>query len=132
MHFLLLCHGIDEGGQLDVVHAEPLAVVRGQCHLDPVVDVEPLGMVVHLVRLYRHARHKAERLVKVGECKGLLDGVPPALDHLPAALVQQRRKVLAAARVVQLGRRHLEDREQLLKCFTDGKILLVQVVIGIL
>ena len=42
---------VDEGGQLDVVHAEALAVVSGQRHLDLVVDVEPLRVMVHLIGL---------------------------------------------------------------------------------
>ena len=42
---------VDEGGQLDVPLAETLTVVGREGYFDPVVHVEPLRMVVHLVSL---------------------------------------------------------------------------------
>jgi len=93
--------GIDKRRQLDVVHAQSLTVVRGERHFDPVVHVEPLRMVVHLVGFDRHPRHEAEGLVEVLKGEGLLDGVPAAVKHLPAASFQQRGEVFAPSGGVQ-------------------------------
>lgn len=56
--FHLLCDTlVDEGSKFDVVVAQPLTVVGGQGDLDFVVNVEPLGMVVHLVGLKENDSH---------------------------------------------------------------------------
>ena len=42
---------VDEGGQLDVVVTQALAVGGGPCDLHLVVNIEPFGMMVHLFSL---------------------------------------------------------------------------------
>ena len=73
---------LNEVSQSYVSLGQTLAVMRAQRHLHAVVDVEPLGMVVHLVRLECHASHEPERLVEVLELERLLDGVS-TVHHLP-------------------------------------------------
>ena len=96
--------GIDKIRQLDVVHAQSLTIVRGERHLDPVVHVEPLRVVVHLVGLDGHPRHESEGLVEVLKGEGLRDGVPAAVDRPPAAPFQKRGEMFAPGGGVQFGR----------------------------
>src|SRR5215472_1038176 len=58
-------------------------IVRGQRHLDRLVDVEPFGVMVQLLGDKRGARHEAEGLVEIREYEGLGDGV--AAFHLAPA-----------------------------------------------
>ena len=54
---------VGESCQLDVVFAETLAIVSSQGNLNLVVNVEPLGVMVHLVGLkVEVARFVLERL----------------------------------------------------------------------
>ncbi len=73
---------LNEVGECGVPTRESLALVRGECDLDPVVHVKPLGVVVHPISLQRHPSHEPKRLVEVLELELLGDGVS-ALDHLP-------------------------------------------------
>ena len=69
----------------------PPASWGGQRDLDPVVDVEPLRVVVCLLRGERDPAHEAERLVEIGEGEGFPDRVA-SLDLLPAVERGERRR----------------------------------------
>src|ERR1700733_684931 len=71
-------------GELDVAFGQTAGIVRGQGHLDGLVDVEPFRMVIHLFGDERGPRHKAEGGIEVGEYEFLGDGV--AAGHLAPPL----------------------------------------------
>lgn len=48
-----------------------------------VVYIEPLRMMVNLVRLQRNSGHKSKSLVEVFEHKFFVDGIP-VFDHCPS------------------------------------------------
>ena len=72
------------GGELDVELGHAAGVVGGQRHLDVLVDIEPLGMVIHLFGDQRRPGHEAEGLVEVLEHELPGDGV--AARHLAPAV----------------------------------------------
>lgn len=71
-------------GELNIQAGDASAVVRAESDVDSVVDVEPLGMVVHLLCDQSDASHEGKGRHEVGELETLGDRIP-ALDHLPAA-----------------------------------------------
>ncbi len=82
--------------KIDIARCQAAGVVGGQHHLDGLVDVEPLRMVVHLLRDQRRPRHEAEGFVEVPEGKSFGDGVA-ATDLGPALKPCQRLRPRAAA-----------------------------------
>ena len=54
---------------------EPLTVVRGERDLDSVVDVGPLGMVVHLLGEQSRSGQEGPCLREIGKEEGLVNGV---------------------------------------------------------
>src|SRR5215469_14872398 len=81
---------VDRVRQADVELAEAARVMRRQYDLDPVVDVEELGVVVHFLRQERHSRHEAPGFGEVLEMVALADRVA-VLDLGPAMKPVQRR-----------------------------------------
>src|SRR5207302_3948125 len=72
------------GGELDVELGHAAGIVGGQRHFDVLVDIEPLGMVIHLFSNQGRPRHEAEGLVEILENELPCDGVP-ARNLAPAA-----------------------------------------------
>ena len=56
-------------------------VVRRQVDLDPVVDIEPLGVVVHRFGQQRDATHEAECFDEIRKSELALQ---PVFVHMPA------------------------------------------------
>jgi hypothetical protein len=56
---------------------KPLAIMSRQLDVHHIVDIEPLGMVLHLLGQVRHLGHPRPGLSKVGEVVRLLNGIPP-------------------------------------------------------
>mmetsp|Transcript_45499 Transcript_45499/g.96749 ORF Transcript_45499/g.96749 Transcript_45499/m.96749 type:complete len:200 (-) Transcript_45499:97-696(-) len=73
-------------GHFGVVRRQSIAIVRRQGHLHPIVNVEPLGMMPHLLRQHRHLPHELPRLVEVYEGESFGDGVP-LLEQPPSHFV---------------------------------------------
>src|SRR5690242_7989154 len=81
---------VDRMRKANIALGKTARVVRRQDHLDAVVDVEPLGMMVHLLGDECHATHEAPGLAEGAEVIDLADGV--AILHLgPAVKLAQRR-----------------------------------------
>src|SRR5215472_14305653 len=75
---------VDASRERDVPLGEPFHVMRREDDFDAIVDVEPFGMVVHLLRHERHLAHECPGFTKGPEVKHLADCV--AIFHLaPAA-----------------------------------------------
>ena len=74
---------VHEGGKGKVLVREAANIVGAENHVDIVVDVEPLGVVAHLLGLEGHAAHEAPSLTKVLELELLLNGITVRLQ-LPA------------------------------------------------
>src|SRR6516162_3913025 len=81
---------VDRLRQADIERAEAARVMRRQYDLDPVVDVEELGVVVHFLRQERHSRHEAPGFGEVLEMIALADCVA-VFDLGPAMKPVQRR-----------------------------------------
>ena len=85
---------------------------RVEAHGDAVVDVAPVGMVVQLLRLERHAAHEAHRLAKRAELEGLCQ--PIALEFPARQLRACARDLLVRQRlahgVKMRGRRRSSNR----------------------
>ena len=58
--------------------------MRGEGHLDLVVDIEPFRMVVHLLGLQRRAGHEGEGGLEVSELVGLLNCIAFTVQGFPA------------------------------------------------
>ncbi len=58
---------IDPFGQFEVACAEAAYVMRGELNADGVVDIEPLGVVIHPFRDQGHLGHESEGFDKVLE-----------------------------------------------------------------
>src|SRR3546814_1308110 len=58
---------LDRLCQPRVALRQSLRVVRRQQYVDAVIDVRPFGMMVHLLRDDRDARHESERLGEIPE-----------------------------------------------------------------
>ena len=95
--------GFHECCKLDVSLTETSAVVSRKGDFYPVVDVEPLGMVVHLVCLEGDTGHETEGSVEVLEDKLFLDGVAARLVHFPA-LVKDRSEGRLTLTLREFGR----------------------------
>src|SRR4051812_47926314 len=76
-------------GELDVELGDAAGVVGGQGHLDVLVDVEPLGVVIHLFGDQSGSGHEPEGLVEILEYELPGDGVPPRY-LTPAAELPER------------------------------------------
>ena len=87
-HLTSLRHRVHERGQLHIPLTETLGIVGGERDLDPVVNVEPLGMMIHLVRLERTAGHEAEGGIEIRKLKRALNGVT-VLNLGPARQLRQ-------------------------------------------
>lgn len=75
--------------------------MRCKGHLDPVVDIAPLRMMVHLLGQHGHPPHEGPRLREVNEVERFGDGVPitTVVDQLPPVAAVQ----LEGEEVVQDG-----------------------------
>jgi CRP-like cAMP-binding protein len=65
---------VDETGHLDVEFGDAAGVMGGQDDADPVVDVRPFRMVIHLVGHQGDAGHEAEGGVEILEDQGAGNG----------------------------------------------------------
>lgn len=72
---------VDEGGKSDVALGETATLVGAERDLNLVVDIEPLRMMVHLLRLQGHSGHEAKGLIEVFKEELFIDGVPHARLH---------------------------------------------------
>src|SRR5438270_5055494 len=81
---------VDRLRQPHVAFAEPVRVMGRQDDLDSVVDVEDLGMVIHLLGGERDARQKPPGLGEIAGVIALADRVA-ILDLAPAMQLAQRR-----------------------------------------
>ena len=95
--------GVHRRRQREIPFGQSTGIVRRQRHVDPVPDIEPLGMVIEFFRRQRRADHEPERGVEILERKGARDGVT-ALRRSPA--LKCRQAGLAAFRTQR--RRHEE------------------------
>src|SRR5687767_10079681 len=80
-------------GQPDVEFGDAAGAVRRQPDVDPVIDIRPVRMVIHLLRDQRHPRHEAESGAEGFEPEALLQRLA-ALALLPAFEQGQRRQPL--------------------------------------
>src|SRR5579883_3620390 len=71
---------VDGMGQADIALGETAGIMRREDNLDAVVDVEPFGMVIHLLRHERHLAHEAPGLAEGAEVIDLADRI--AVIHL--------------------------------------------------
>lgn len=69
--------------ELDVAIGDAFDIMRGEDDLDAVVDVEPFGMMVHLLRGQGDLVHEAPGFAEIAEMKGFPDRVA-ILDFDPA------------------------------------------------
>jgi predicted Zn-dependent protease with MMP-like domain len=76
-------------GHFDVALAQPFDIVRCQKNLYPVVDIEPFGMVIHLLGQERDPGHEGPGLAESAKMKGLADGIT-IFDLDPAAELGDR------------------------------------------
>ena len=74
--------GLNEVCHTDISGAQTPAVVCGESDLDLVVHIEPLRVMVHLVRTQSNSAHKSKRFVEIFEDKLLVYRVP-VLHHDP-------------------------------------------------
>ena len=54
----------------------------GEGHLNPAIHIEPLWVMIHLLRHESHAAHETKRLVEILELKLLVNGIT-AFDISP-------------------------------------------------
>ena len=53
--------------EIDIFGCDSLGVVSGEVYCDAVVDIEPLGMMIHLLDAEGRGGHEAESVNEVGE-----------------------------------------------------------------
>src|SRR5262245_58904239 len=87
-------------GERQIAFGQSPCVVRGERHLDPVPDIGPLGMVVHLLGDERDPCHEAEAFIEILEHESALDGVA-ARHQLPVC--QPLRHAAERGRIECLG-----------------------------
>ena len=78
------------GGQVDILLRHPAGIMGRQGDIDLVVDIEPFGMVIHLRRQQRAARHEGEGGVEIHKLEFAGDGLA-VLGQLPVRQPLQRR-----------------------------------------
>ena len=81
---------IHRGGQVDILLRHAAGIMGRQRHIDLVVDIEPFGMVIHLRRQQRRARHEGEGGVEIHELEFAGDRLA-VLGQLPVGQPLQRR-----------------------------------------
>jgi hypothetical protein len=69
------CNLVDRLGQLYVALADTLDIVGRQHDFDPVVDIEQLGVVIHLLGQQRDSRYEAPGLREIAEMIALADRI---------------------------------------------------------
>ncbi len=75
---------VDGAREHDVAIGHAVDIVGCEDYFHPIIDIEPLGMVIHLFRDEGHLGHEGPGLAKGAEVKRLADGVA-ILDLGPAA-----------------------------------------------
>ena len=58
---------IDNLRQLEVQFRKPAGIMCAEGNVDPVVDIEPFRVVIHLLRDQGHSGHKAKSSRKISE-----------------------------------------------------------------
>ena len=90
---------VDGVGKADIALRQSAGIMGGEDDLDAVVDVEPFGMMVHLLGDQRHLAHEAPGLDEGAEVIGLADGVAvldlgPAMELLDRGFARRARQTL--------------------------------------
>ena len=73
---------VHEAGHRDVATRDAAGIVARQGDIDPVVDIEPLGVVIDDIGVDGDATHEAERRHEITEAVGPFQSIP-AVGHGP-------------------------------------------------
>jgi hypothetical protein len=79
---------VHRAGQCNIERGQSAGIMRRQCDVDPVPDIEPFGMMIHFFSDERRARHKSKGRIEVLEFEAAKNGVAIANDVPERALLE--------------------------------------------
>ncbi len=86
--------------KIDVTLSQSARVMCAERNLDPVVDIEPLGMMINTLGVKRQPRHKTECRIEIGETILSRDRIA-TLKHVPVRHLAQRFDPLLRGQLFQ-------------------------------